>query len=40
MPDDSAPDAGPLPAALLQMMTGYWVSQALYVAAKPWPTSL
>ena len=34
MPDDSAPDAGPLPAALLQMMTGYWVSQALYVAAK------
>jgi len=40
MPDDSAPDAGPLPAALLQMMTSYWVSQALYVAAKPWPTSL
>src|SRR6187401_1935749 len=26
---------GPPPAvALLQMMTGYWVSQALYVAAK------
>ena len=24
----------PLPATLLQMMTGYWVSQALYVAAK------
>src|SRR5258707_351818 len=34
MPDDSAPDAGPLPAALVQMMTGYWVSQALYIAAK------
>jgi hypothetical protein len=34
MPDDSAPDAGAQPAALLQMMTGYWVSQALYVAAK------
>jgi hypothetical protein len=32
MPDDSAPEAGP-PAALLQMMTGYWASQALYVAA-------
>jgi hypothetical protein len=29
-------DAGALapPAVLLQMMTGYWVSQALYVAAK------
>ncbi len=25
---------GPLPATLLQMMTGYWVSQALHVAAK------
>jgi hypothetical protein len=24
----------PPPATLLQMMTGYWVSQALYVAAK------
>jgi Dimerisation domain len=34
MPDDAAPDACPPPAALLQMMTGYWVSQALYVAAK------
>jgi len=27
-------DAVPPPATLLQMMTGYWVSQALYVAAK------
>jgi hypothetical protein len=27
-------DAGSSPAVLLQMMTGYWVSQALYVAAK------
>ena len=26
--------ASPPPAPLLQMMTGYWVSQALYVAAK------
>jgi hypothetical protein len=26
--------AVPPPALLLQMMTGYWVSQALYVAAK------
>jgi len=26
--------AVPPPATLLQMMTGYWVSQALYVAAK------
>jgi hypothetical protein len=26
--------ASPPPATLLQMMTGYWVSQALYVAAK------
>jgi len=34
MPDDAAPDGCPPPAALLQMMTGYWVSQALYVAAK------
>src|SRR5215207_11291718 len=24
----------PLPAILFQMMTGYWISQALYVAAK------
>lgn len=28
------PGAAPPPAVLLQMMTGYWVSQALYVAAK------
>jgi hypothetical protein len=34
MSDDAASEAGPPPAALLQMMTGYWVSQALYVAAK------
>jgi Dimerisation domain len=34
MPDHSAPEAGPPPVALLQMMTGYWVSQALEVAAK------
>jgi hypothetical protein len=34
MPDESTPGAVPLPAALLQMITGYWVSQALYVAAK------
>jgi hypothetical protein len=34
MPDKTAPGAGPPPVALLQMMTGYWVSQALYVAAK------
>jgi O-methyltransferase/methyltransferase family protein len=27
-------DASPPPATLLQMMTGYWVSQALHVAAK------
>ena len=27
-------DPVPPPATLLQMMTGYWVSQALYVAAK------
>jgi hypothetical protein len=27
-------DPAPSPATLLQMMTGYWVSQALYVAAK------
>src|SRR5437868_6176527 len=24
----------PLPATLLQMMTGYWISKAIYVAAK------
>lgn len=27
-------DASASPAAMLQMMTGYWVSQAIYVAAK------
>lgn len=27
-------DAAPRPVALLRMMTGYWVSQAIYVAAK------
>ena len=27
-------DAVPPPATLLQMMIGYWVSQALYVVAK------
>jgi hypothetical protein len=30
----SLPAAPPPPAVLLQMMTGYWVSQALYIAAK------
>lgn len=31
----SAPEIGPPPpAALLQMMTGYWLSKAIYVAAK------
>ena len=30
----AGPGANPLPVTLLQMMTGYWVSQALYVAAK------
>lgn len=34
LPHDSARESGPPPVALLQMMTGYWVSQALYVAAK------
>lgn len=36
MPDHDSTDAGaaPPPAILLQMMTGYWGSQALYVAAK------
>ena len=36
MSDNVATGAGatPPPATLLQMMTGYWVSQALYVAAK------
>ena len=28
------PEGTPPPVALLQMMTGYWVSQAIYVAAK------
>ena len=31
----STPEVGPPPpAALLQMMTGYWISKAIYVAAK------
>jgi hypothetical protein len=34
MPDESVPDAAPPPATLLEMMTGYWLSQALYVVAK------
>ncbi len=34
MPDDQTPGGSPPQVALLQMMTGYWVSQALYVAAK------
>jgi hypothetical protein len=36
MSEDEAMGTGPspLPATLLQMMTGYWVSQALHVAAK------
>jgi O-methyltransferase domain/Dimerisation domain len=34
MPDDESPGALPPPMALVQMMTGYWVSQSLYVAAK------
>ena len=28
------PPTTPPPVTLLQMMTGYWVSQAIYVAAK------
>ena len=28
------PDGPPPPAVLMQMMTGYWVSQAVYAAAK------
>ena len=36
MPQDLPLEGGatPPPAALLQMMTGYWISQAVYVAAK------
>ena len=34
LPDSTETVAPPPPATLLQMMTGYWVSQALYVAAK------
>jgi len=34
MSEDVGTSAAPPPAILLQMMTGYWVSQALYVAAK------
>src|SRR5919112_5581325 len=34
MPDELVPGAAPPPVTLLQMMTGYWVSQALYVVAK------
>jgi len=36
MSEDPSPVPGgpPPPAVLMQMMTGYWVSQALYVAAK------
>ena len=30
----AGPEAGAVPWKLLQMMTGYWVTQALYVAAK------
>lgn len=30
----ATPTTPPPPAILLQMMTGYWVSQAIYVAAK------
>jgi hypothetical protein len=35
MPQDLPATAGttPPPAALLQMMTGYWVTQVVYVAA-------
>ena len=34
MADDQTPGDAPPQTALVQMMTGYWVSQALYVAAK------
>ena len=34
MPDDQTPGGAPPQMALIRMMTGYWVSQALYVAAK------
>ena len=34
MPDDQTPSGAPPQVALIQMLTGYWVSQALYVAAK------
>ena len=34
MPDESVPSAAPPPVTLLKMMTGYWVSQALYAVAK------
>jgi hypothetical protein len=36
MSEDLSPVSGgpPPPAVLMQMMTGYWVSQAVYVAAK------
>ena len=30
----ASPEASAAPWKLLQMMTGYWVTQALYVAAK------
>ena len=34
MPESAPGAAPPSPVALLEMMTGYWVSQALYVVAK------
>jgi len=34
MPEESVPGAAAPPVILLEMMTGYWVSQALYVVAK------
>ena len=34
MPDESVRGAGPPPMTMLEMMTGCWVSQALYVVAK------
>ena len=34
MPDKSVPGAAPPQVTLLEMMTGYWVSQALYIVAK------